>query len=71
MAPSKAVLPAATPCVTVVRNALGDWIARERRGAIGHAFATQQEAIHFAVFALGNGRAVALLVPTRDAGNAA
>jgi len=55
----------------VVRNERGDWIARERRGAMGHAFATQHEAIHFALFGLGNGRAAALLVPPRAAGNAA
>jgi len=71
MATSKPAPPAATPCVIVVQDDLGDWIAHERSGAIGRAFPTQQEAIHFALFGVGHGRAAALLVPKRDAGKVA
>jgi hypothetical protein len=50
---AKAAPPAPKPCFTVDQNEAGDWIARERQGAIMRVFATQKAAIHFVLFELG------------------
>jgi hypothetical protein len=60
---AKAVLPAPKPCFTVAQNDAGDWIVRERRGAIVRVFPTQKAAVHFALFELGDRPAAALLTP--------
>ena len=60
---AKAAPPAPTPCFTVAQNDAGDWVARERHGAIMRVFPTQKAAVHFALFELGNRPATALLTP--------
>jgi hypothetical protein len=60
---AKAAPPAPKPCFTVAQNDAGDWIVRERRGAIVRVFATQKAAVHFALFELGDRPAAALLTP--------
>ena len=53
---AKAAPPAPKPCFTVAQNESGDWIARERQGAITRVFATQKAAVHFGLFALERAR---------------
>ena len=60
---AKAAPPAPNRCFTVTQNDAGDWIVRERRGAIVRVFATQKAAVHFALFELGDRPAAALLTP--------
>ena len=60
---AKTAPPAPKPCFTVAQNNAGDWIARERRGAIVRVFPTQKAAVHFALFELGDRPAAALLTP--------
>jgi hypothetical protein len=60
---AKAAPPAPKPCFTVAQNEAGDWIARERQGAIMRVFPTQKAAVHFVLFELGDGAAGALLTP--------
>ena len=60
---AKTAPPASKPCFTVAQNEAGDWIARERQGAIVRVFPTQKAAVHFALFELGNRPATALLTP--------
>jgi hypothetical protein len=60
---AKAAPPALKPCFTVAQNDAGDWIARDRRGAIVRVFPTQKAAVHFALFELGDRPASALLTP--------
>jgi hypothetical protein len=45
----------------------GDWIVRERHGAAQGRFASQQAAIHFALYQIGAHKASALLTPRRAA----
>jgi hypothetical protein len=60
---AKAAPPAPKPCFTVAQNEAGDWIARERQGAIMRVFPTQKAAVHFVLFELGDRVASALLTP--------
>ena len=60
---AKAASPAA--CFTIAQDDAGDWIARERQGAIVRVFPTQKAAVHFALFELGDRPATALLTPRR------
>ena len=59
----KAGAPAANPCFTIAQNDAGDWIARRCDGSVACVFPTQKEAIHFVLFARGDQRAAALLLP--------
>ncbi|HEX3500926.1 MAG TPA: hypothetical protein VHT04_16530 [Stellaceae bacterium] len=67
MAPpvSIAVQPGATARrrFVVAQTPQGDWCTRDRQGQILRVFATQREAIHFALFETGTDRAAVLLTP--------
>ncbi|MGO8920626.1 MAG: hypothetical protein ACLQJR_32435 [Stellaceae bacterium] len=54
---------AAPRCFAVSETADGQWLARERHGAVARVFPTQKAAIHFALFEIGNRPASALLTP--------
>jgi hypothetical protein len=56
---AKAAPPAPKPCFTVAQNEAGDWIARERQGAIMRVFASQKAAVH----SCGSSSATALPAP--------
>jgi hypothetical protein len=60
---AKVAPKASNRCFTVTQNDAGDWIVRERRGAIVRVSPTQKAAVHFALFELGNRPAAALLTP--------
>jgi hypothetical protein len=53
----------AKPCFTVAQSDAGDWIARDRRAGVERHFASQQAALHFVLFELGERTATALLAP--------
>jgi hypothetical protein len=60
---AKATPPAPKPCFTVAQNEAGDWIARERQGAIMRVCPTRKAAVHLVLFELGDRAASALLTP--------
>ncbi len=44
----------------------GDWIARERNGAVERSFPSQKAAVHFVLFELGARAPAALLTPRSE-----
>ena len=51
-------------CISISETAAGQWRVRQR-GADDRHFPSQQAAVHFVLFELGQGPASALLTPTR------
>lgn len=58
----QAPAPAARRCISISETPAGDWLVRQR-GADDRHFPTQQAAVHFVLFELGQGPASALLTP--------
>jgi hypothetical protein len=53
-------------CFVVRQNERGDWCACRQGEGIEHAFATQREAIHFALYETGTRCAAVSLTPPRQ-----
>lgn len=62
----KAASATTTRSFAVSETEDGRWLVRERHGAFARLFPTQKAAIHFALFALGNRPATALLTPPEN-----
>jgi hypothetical protein len=53
-------------CFSVRQTHAGDWIARERNGAVERSFPSRKAALHFVLFERGAYAPAALLTPRSE-----